>query len=569
VGYPVLTDGLLEAKYGVTAPDFEIPDPVTDKEVSGEQFGFDPDAADNSAAFNAAAAYLRGNPGTKLTLEKGVYRMGGAAVSFDGVKNCVVDGGGSTFVFDFARYFTVDGCEGLKFCNMTVDWDWEKSRLASVVRVIAVDGDSIVLEFAEADATFAMSEFWKSMIFADPDVLAMSGVPGRDGVFDIDGKTVAKKLTAANVIELTLISGYAKEFAVGDTLILRHHENWGHVFDVRGGSNHVVLEDVAIRGAAGVGVMIEDAAHHVRMTRLTIAPESAYADTRRISTTVDAIHIKDTGGYFILEDSEIAFSGDDCLNIHDNVGVVVNYWDDTLVIRARNTPSFRVGDTVSFRCPDDHRAIPFTATVISRSVDGDEITLGLDRDCEDEIAEGMIVHDESRDSGNYIIRNCFFHDNRARGILAGSSNGLIENCRFARIQKQALSVPIDITSDMWTEGKGVSNLIIRNNVFEKCNVYGADSGSAISFVASSAAAKSGTILGECFTDVLISGNTFLDLPGRLMTVISARKVTVYGNEVRFPGENFAGFNAAQSGTLFVLGQYYDGSTIFGNTWITS
>ena len=27
--------------------------------------------------------------------------------------------------------------------------------------------------------------------------------------------------------------------------------------------------------------------------------------------------------------------------------------------------------------------------------------------------------------------------------------------------------------------------------------------------------------------------------------------------------------ATQSGTLVVLGQYYDGSTIFGNTWITS
>lgn len=568
-GHSVLTDSLLEAKYGVSEPCFEIPDPATDKEISGDGFGFDPDADDNSAAFNAAARYLRENPGTKLMIENGVYKMGDYAVDLSGVKDCVIDGGGSTFVFDFARYFILSGSENLKICDLSVEWDWDKSRLASVARVTGVKGDTVTLEFLENDASYALNERWKSMNYMDGDALAVSGVPGKEGVYDIDEKTLEKRQIAANVIELTLRDGYAGEFTVGDTLLIRHHTYWGYVFEISGGSHGLVLEDVDIRGAAGVGIMISDGAHHVRMTRLTVAPDPAHADVRRISTTADAIHIKDTAGYFILEDSEIGFSGDDCLNIHDNVGVVTDYWENNIVIRARNTPSFKVGDTVSFRDPEDHSPMGSAAQITARSVDGDFITLTLDRVLEDELAENLLVCDDSRDSGNYIVRNCYFHDNRARGILAGSSNGLIENCRFSRIQKQAINIPIDVTADSWTEGKGASNIIIRNNGFERCNVYGEDGGSAISFAAKCALAKSGMIWGECFENVLISGNTFTELPGRLMTVRSVRNLTVYGNEIRFPETTFAGFKASQSGVIVVLGQYYDDSRIIGNRWITS
>ncbi len=42
-----------------------------------------------------------------------------------------------------------------------------------------------------------------------------------------------------------------------------------------------------------------------------------------ISTTVDAFHIADTADYFIMENCDVSFQGgNNCLNVHDNIGVV-------------------------------------------------------------------------------------------------------------------------------------------------------------------------------------------------------------------------------------------------------
>lgn len=568
VGLPVLTDDLLEAKYGVSEVSFEIPDPVTENEVFGAQFGFDPDAADNSAAFNAAAAYLRDNPGTKLTLEKGVYDLGDQTVSFNGVKNCVIDGGGSTFLYDSARYFYLSGCEGMKFENFSIDWDWDIHYLASIVEVIGYeplknDSAKVTFRFLEDDASYALTNNWDSMIHVHPEDLVMSGVQ-RGDFFNVQGHISDRKLVAPNEMEVVFQYEAPK---LGDTLLIRHYNYGPGAFTIVGGSNGIVIEDVKIYGLPGEGIIINDGSHHVRMTRLTIGLNPETAEKHRISTTADAIHIKETHGYYILEDSEIGNCGDDCMNIHDTVGIVSEFYENEVVISAANGSPFLKGDTISFRSGEDFRKIDFTAVITSVTVSGHEWSCTLDRSCEDVLEEGMIVHDDSFDSGHYIVRNCYFHENRARALLAGSSNCLIENNRFYHIQSAAIITGIDISKDVWTEGKGASNVIIRNNLFERCNVYRA--GESISFGASSYASKTGSLLGECFTDVLISGNTFVDLPGSAIKAMSVRNLTFYGNKIVFPEKDFHGYSPSKSGQVVILGSHYDDSRIFGNTWVTS
>lgn len=568
VGLPVLTDQLLEAKYGVHEISFEIPDPVVDKEVYGEQFGFDSSASDNSAAFNAAADYLRDNPGTKLTLKKGIYRMGDQSVAFNSVKDCVVDGCGSVFMYDTARYFGIYGCQGLKFENMTIDWDWDAHYLASIAEVIGYEkltGDSakVTFRFLEDDASYALTNKWDSMIHVDPETLVMSGVQKGD-FFNVQERISERVQSAPNELEVVFKYEAPK---LGDTLLIRHYNYGPGAFSITAGSNGIVFEDIYIYGLPGEGMIVNDGAHHVRFTRMTIGLNPETAEKHRISTTADAMHIKETHGYYILEDCDIGYCGDDGLNIHDTVGVVTEFYGNEVIISASNGSPYHIGDTLSFRRDSDFTKIDFTAVITSLSVSGCEWTLTLDRDCEDALEENMIVHDDSFDSGNYIIRNCYFHENRARGVLAGSSDCLIEGCRFYRTQQAAIQICVDINANMWTEGKGTSNMIIRNNEFDGCGMLRPDE--TITISAGSAFTQGGTLNGECFVDILISGNKFTNTPGYILRAKSLRNLTLYGNTIEFPEDPITSYKSSESGRIAILGQYYNDSHIFGNTWLTT
>ena len=574
VGCPVLTDSLLEAKYGVSEPVFEIPDPVTDKEVSGADFGFDPAADDNSAAFNSAAAYLSENPGTKLTLEKGVYRMGGAAVTLDGVKDCVIDGGGAHFIYDTARYFFVNGCEGLKFCDLTVEWDWDTHPLASIVRIgnVAKNADgSSTLDFEfilEEDASYALNEKWDSMMQVDPETYAMStAVPGGD-YFDTESKIMQKTQISANVIRATFARGYSLP-KQGDTVIVRHFNYGPWVFNVTGRSSGVIFEDVNLYGNPGQGIAAKDLSDHIRLTRVKITPDPESEKKRYISTTADSIDIGEMSGYVIVEDCEFSFSGDDAIAVNDSMGVVKDVYENEVTMYTSGASSFRVGDSVEFRKANDFAPVGITATITDKYADGKDVVLVLDRDFEDVVEEDDFVLNLSHTTGNIIIRNCYFHENRARAIILGSENCVIENCRFYRTQQQAIKISVDLVRDMWIIGKGSSNVIVRNNTFEKCNLLHNKNGECIYFEPASAFNSNGLIDGECFVNVLVSGNRFIDCPGLAIKVMSVRNLTIYKNTVELAKREFDGLSLVSGGQIKVLGQHYDGSTIIGNTWITS
>lgn len=573
VGLPVLTDSLLEAKYGVSEPEFEVPDPVTDKEVFGGQFGFDPDAADNSAAFNSAAAYLRDNPGTKLTLETGVYRMGAASVPFDGVRDCVIDGAGSVLVYDAARYFTVRNCENLKFCALTVRWDWDAHPLASVAYVRSVvrhpDGSATAeFEFIlDEDASYAMNEKWDSMMCVDPETYAMSIAVAGD-IFYVDQNTTERTQIAPNVIRVTMKGTYGLP-GQGRTMLIRHYNYGPYVFYTGAGSSNIVYEDINLYGNPGQGICARECSHHVRLTRVRITPDPERADKQFISTTADSVNIGDTNGYAVIEDCEFSFSGDDAVAVNDSMGVVHEVYGNELTMYTSGTGTFAVGDVIAFRRAGDFAPSALTATVTGKNADGKYITLILDRDAEDDVSENDFVLNTSHTSGNIIIRNCFFHESRARAIILGTRNCIVENCRIYRTQQQAILINVDVVADMWSIGKDTDNLIIRNNVFEKCDLFHGQNGNCLHFHTYSDFSESGVIGGECFCNILISGNRFIDPPGFAIKALGVRNLTVYGNTVEWPQSPFDGLSLVSCGQFRVLGQYYDDSRIFGNTWITS
>ena len=564
-------DELLEAKYGVSETSFGIPDPVTDKTVDGARFGFDTSAADNSGAFIAAVAYLKENPGTKLQIEKGTYKMNpSSTVSFSGVKDCTVDCGGSTFLYSAKRYFTFTNCENVKMCNMTVDWDHSTYQVSSMVRVKSVtkldDGNyDVAYEFfLTDDASYALDERWDSLIHYDPDDLTPT-YPSGD-LFNVEDNSFNRRLTEPNVITLTCNAGITPT-KIGETLLIRHANYDSTVFVLNGGSHGMVFENITIYSVPGCGFSVADLTHHVRVTGLTVGLNPANSDYIRMSTTADVIHMKDSLGYLILEDSDISFNGDDALNIHDNVAVVEDCYDGSLYFHTTNTTAFRKGDTISFK-NNDYSDTGISAVIESVSHSGMSYTAVLDTDLEGEVEAGMIVVDDTVDSSHCIVRNSYFHENRARALLIGSSDALVENCRFYHVQQSAINIPVDITTDLWDEGRGAENIIIRNNTFEQCNNLNINGGAQISIVASNGFSKDGSIQGYCFNNVLICGNKFIDPPGYIFQLQCSKNLAFVNNTIEYT-KDLGDYMKSTSAQIKILGVSYDGCRIINNRWAAS
>jgi len=70
---------------------------------------------------------------------------------------------------------------------------------------------------------------------------------------------------------------------------------------------------------------------------------------------------------------------------------------------------------------------------------------------------------------NVVIRNNQFHDNRARGILIGGSDALIENNSIERVTMEAILVPAD--TGPWYEGPGAQHVTIQDNTLTEVNRF--------------------------------------------------------------------------------------------------
>ncbi len=579
-GWTVTNDELLEAAYGVEEVYFEVPDPVTDKTVNGSEFGIDPEAADNSAALNSAAAYLRENPGTHLIIDKGTYRIC-AAVTFSGIKDCIIDWSGSTIILNKPiTQFHFKDSENVKFCNLTEKWDWESSRIRSMVKVKSIvsntpDSDvyygdgyyDVEFEFLnETDAEFMVDVAWTGWVGVNPETYDF--LP--DTTMDLSSqkqRVFNKKFVGGNVCSATLMLDDPCE--AGDVYYLSHYSYSGG-FVRSTNTNGLVLEDLNVYGHSGGGFYIMDKSHHVRMTRVVIDVDpERYENGERISTNVDAIHVADTCGYLIIEDSTVGYSGDDCLNIHTNVGVVQDYGDDYVIIDLANSSSFHVGETVRFRRGDNYEHVDFTAKIVKREAEGRLFTLYFDRDdVYDYIEAGMVAIDADRDDSNMIVRNNNFHHCYARALLLGSSNCLVENNRFYAMNQEAIRICVDITTYVWTEGAGTDNMIIRNNVFENCNYLGkAYNNTVISIFATNGFNKDTQerIIGSCFENILFANNKFINPIGYLVNATNLKNFTFYGNDVEYTGVTHLEPSNID-GVIYISGQHFDGSSIVNNTW---
>lgn len=534
--------------------------PAPGRSVSVADFGAKPDGSScNYKAFARALVCCRKEKLETLLVPRGVYRFkecgGNAHLDLDGMENFLLDGQGSEFIFETCKpYLSVCGAHRIMIRDLVLDWNWEKAPLASagIVTEVAADGSYIECTFPACKTIpdkmhFTIvgpfdphrytpgckngmefrpykNEYVKDSGDEETDARMHELIRELSGVF----KPVQERVDANTMRFYTADPDFTKQhFHRGDCYNFRHYEYSILTIPIRD-TTDCTLENITIYSSPGSGFVGNGDIHglHFKGCKVTVRPGTA----RSISTATDCLHICNSRGNFIIEDCEFGFAGDDCINIHDNscMGIEITGSHSLIAQRAvKESVLFEPGFPVELRNPD-LSPTGYVSRLTGADYDPHSRTclLTFEDLLPQSLSPGTVLWNRRFSTQNYIIRGCRFTNNRARGILLQGSNGLVENNVFENIQGAAIQIETGCES-RWSEGHGVSGLLIRNNIIRHCDLNAWQ----MAVLYMGVYLPGGRTEEPVFRNVVIEKNTFIDCPRQAMFLSSCRNVIVRDNVI--------------------------------------
>lgn len=487
-------------KTATGCPDFNVELPAGNPNapvVNAADFGATENNLKFCDAMNAAVAHCRKIGARKLVLPKGVYHLyNSGPITFEGLKDFEFDGGGSTFIFlrdkGLAKMKGLDAskisnnfqdgacvkiseCERVKVGNFNIDWDWAADPLGSIVRVENVcaspGGEYIDYKFVDYD-NFPRRDLRVANLSSYDPVSNLIGVEGGAtlGYEFYKGKNIPKMEWLSGNVLRVWHSRYSRRAKVGDFYRMQHY-----YYDGAGvlthQNRHLTLSKVNVYSCRGHAFLVSGTQQYWQYLDCSIKPPEG-AKARAITCTADHLHVVNSRGYMKLIGCDFMLGADDCINVHDCTGYAVRKSDFSLETRnVRGIKMFKVGDPIELR-DDDFSPSGFTGKI--KSVKPIDASKGVHEIVfADKIpqpkGEGFIMFNHYYSSGNILLRNCKFHSNRARGIIIQCPNVTVENCVIKNNEMAGMRIVTGYTPNLWSEGFGVDNLLVRGCVFESTN----------------------------------------------------------------------------------------------------
>lgn len=520
----------------------QSPAPESLKTVSVSRFGADPHVPDNTEALNKAFAYCGENPGVRLMFEKGVYYVSGA-LELNDLKDVFIDGNGAKILYDYrSSLFTLRRCECVEVRDLTFDWDWEKQPLGAIARAENVEGEKNTIDFIFDNPEYAREDMLYAISQSDPE----TGTYGAKGRYieTYEGQNPDVILSVTKVGDNTLRvvhNGMMSHFG-GNSFILRSTAYGGSLIDIYEKCRDITLDGLKLYGGTGMGIIIGERTSHFALRNIFIGPDPEHADTRCTSLDADAVHISDSDGCFLIENCDFSRQGDDDVNINSGVGWIHTVEGKTITFEADGSMNADPGDTMAFR-DAGFDLLDFTAVVDNAErLDNGIRRVTFQEELPASVKEKSFVFNQDNTGGNYVIRNNYFHEHRARGLLLQTSDGLVENNVFYKTTHNAIKIIMDING-VWHEGTGADNIVVRNNKFIECSVIGTE----IIEVGTHLLDKSNR--STAFTNIRIEDNEFTDICGNVMVVNNVNNFVFSGNKITI-GSAFRG-NIGQGRSYFL------------------
>lgn len=522
--------------------------PQTGITVNASDFGLSPKSDDNFDAFNRCLTFCRDNDADVLIIPEGIYYFNNQnTLCLDNCNNLYIIAEKAEFRYvNTTVFWKITNCSSIHIKGLTIDWNWEYSRLASAVRVKGISPNKDYVDFYSLDGEIDVNIPWTTFNTLDAETMTVGCENGME--FHPEYPNGREYFTAKEKIDNDIYRCYGDFnnihplfFQKDCCYLIRHHMYDGYMFSIDD-SSHISFDSITVYSGSGIGFLVKGHSHHLHFDKVKVAAR----ENRKLSFIADIFHSEQSNGYFLFENCEFAHQGDDSINIHDNVhlGIEKNAPDTFTIVN--NSMRISAGDMIEFR-KSDLSPYGFSAEITEVHESRNAKTIKLNCIIPENISDDCIIFNRSYGSDNYIIRNCYFHDHRARGILAQANNGLIENCTFSHIQGAAIQIETG-ASTRWSEGMGVNNLKIRNNKIINCDIN--DWGKGViymsSYIPRGIPAKKldignpASTMGDggvfdrtnytLFTNITIENNIFEEFPRFAMILTSFKNVSVTNNK---------------------------------------
>lgn len=507
--------------------DINLPDKNSNK-FYARDFGVLPGSVDAGILLQSAIDFCSKNTPCTLVLDKGEYRFdSGNHLEFNAIENFIFEGNYSDFVFSSQEksFISIKDCFCSSIQNISIDWDWNAAKLASIGKIIHVD-----IDFSFFDVQFTMDEtITNCMNFTCFTPLHKTN----HTIGFCDGKEFGsdylyEKIDKINNNTLRFyinIKDRMDFLRIGQLYMIRHFTYEVNAFSMIDNS-HLTLKNITVFSVPGHAYVVNGHQHHWQLIncKLTKKPGT----DRCISATADGHHVVNSNGYFKMEDCDFGFNGDDCVNIHSNSKMGYLKIDNRTIRIEYTAPwknPYEKGNIIEFR-NNDLSPTGFKCIIVDViwNYNNSVVDLLLDRDIIIECTDSKIIFNLSYQSDHYIIRNNIFHQNRARGVLAHSNFGLIENNRFFMNMGPGLQMECGC-EERWAEGYGINNVLVRNNYFDTCDT----SHWSMACIYLGCYLPDGRTDYAIFHDIFFENNTFINMPGAAIYLSSCSDISFSNN----------------------------------------
>lgn len=476
--------------------------------VNAADFGLNESVENAATIINAALAHCKKIGASKLVLPKGKYKCFDAtSIRLEGFEDFTLDGNGSLLVYQSdsvkqmkaqwdkglesgVSNIKIRNCRRVRVTNLDLDWDWERDPLAGFAKVVGRNADpknpyvdfqfyqyekyptygkktpTVVITPYRADLS-SLAEDAAGVWGGDPDPLgAGEGVSGFPNEW-ISPNTIRIYFNYWTIGAPKVAAERVKQFREDLPYRITHYYYGKNAFDMFS-NRHLTLENIRIFSCRGHAFQVDGEQQYWQYINVKIMPPD---DPRRALTcSADHHHIANSRGFMKMIGCEFSMGMDDAGNFHDRSFVMKKVGDKTLESANTRGLAFfdaKVGDEISLR-DGDYTPTGYVGKI--SAIDGERITFDK---LLPESPNGIFVCFNTRfDTRNIIVRNCKFVRHGCRGLLILAKDVTIENSLFEREQLGALKFETGYTFNVWCEGTGVDNVVVRNCTFKRSNLRG-------------------------------------------------------------------------------------------------
>ena len=523
----------------------DLPTPKNGLVVSAADFGLNENVDNAAAIINKALEHCRKTGASKLVIPRGTYKsFDGTQIIVQDFEDFTIDGQGSTIIINKnlrksgPSTLSIARCKRTLLENLNFDWDWNSNPLASVVEVVGGNDKYFDIKFLEYE-DFPQKDVRIGIFSAyDPKTKSVGIENGKTRAFNMfvgRGKPVETQWIASNILRIKT----KNPFEAGELYRLQHsYYEYGCVSMLS--NTHLTLRNFNIYSCSGHAFTVSGTQKYWHFDNVNIV-RPPNSERRAITTTADHLHIAQSQGYMKMENCEFSLGADDCINMHDCSIIMARESDETLLsVNTRNSYLYNEGEEIELR-QDDFSPAGFTGKVIEKTLVDKErkiYRVRLDKPIPEMKGVYFVLFSKKYDTRNMIVRNCYFHDNRARGVLILARDVTVENCRFFHNEMGAIKIETGFTGNSWCEGYGVENVVVRNCTFDTCNPSGSMTNGyerdiymgVYLFTDPSYRKTDYPIL----RDIMFENNTFKDTFGVVAVVTSVRNLIFRNNTFSNP-----------------------------------